>query len=77
MPIKKSAIKTLKQSIVKRKRNVIKKRALKEVIKKTEKREGMPKAQSTIDKIAKSGFIHKNKAARLKSRLSKRIKNSK
>ena len=77
MPIKKSAIKTLKQSIVKRKRNVIKKRALKEVIKKTDKREGMPKAQSTIDKIAKSGFIHKNKAARLKSRLSKRIKNSK
>lgn len=76
MPIKKSAIKTQKQSIAKRKRNLIKKRALKEVVKKTDSREGLPKAQSTIDKIAKTGFIHKNKANRIKSRLSKKIKAS-
>lgn len=74
MPIKKSATKTLRQSIVKRKRNVAKKRALKDVVKKTTSREGISKAQSTIDRIAKTGYIHKNKAARIKSRLVKRIK---
>lgn len=74
MPIKKSAIKTLKQSIAKRERNVIKKRVLKDVIKKTDTKEALVSAQSKIDKIAKTGFIHKNKAARIKSRLAKRVK---
>lgn len=32
------------------------------------------KAQSTIDKIARKGIFHKNKAARHKSKLSAKIK---
>lgn len=75
MPIKKSAIKASKQAAVKRVRNVAKKRVLKNAVKDTLKKEDLPKAQSAIDKIAKTGFIHKNKASRIKSRLSKRIKN--
>jgi small subunit ribosomal protein S20 len=73
MPIIKSAIKALKQSEKRREHNLIKKRNLKRVIKNTEKAEDMSKAQSTIDKIAKSGLIHKNKANRLKSRLAKKV----
>ena len=33
-------------------------------------------AQSTVDKIASKGVIHKNKAARIKSRLSKQVKSA-
>ena len=73
MPITKSAIKALKQSEVKRVRNVNKKRTLKSVLKKTTDEKDLPKAQSVIDKIAKTGYIHKNKAARLKSRLAKKL----
>ncbi len=77
MPIIKSAVKALKQSKVRQKRNLLKKKDLKDIVKKTTKSSDMPKAQSKIDKIAKTGYIHKNKAARLKSRLSKRLKGSK
>jgi small subunit ribosomal protein S20 len=73
MPIKKSAIKALKQSEVKRSRNAIKKRDIKVAVKKTTDAKELPKAQSVIDKAAKTGYIHKNKAARLKSRLAKRL----
>ena len=73
MPITKSAIKTKRQSEKKRERNVQKKRLLKETIKKTKSEKDLVKAQSAIDKIAKTGYIHKNKAARLKSRLAKKI----
>ena len=73
MPIIKSAKKALKQSQARRKRNLVKKKALKETMKKTASASALSKAQSTIDKIAKSGYIHKNKAARLKSRLAKRV----
>lgn len=37
-------------------------------------REAYNKAQPIIDKAMAKGFIHKNKAARVKSRLSARIK---
>ncbi len=77
MPIKKSAIKALKQSETRRERNVIKKKTLKSVMKKTEKVEDLSKAQSAIDRIAKTGYIHKNRAARLKSRLAKRVASAK
>ena len=73
MPITKSATKALKQSKIKRERNLTRKTALKKVIKKTTGEKDLSKAQSTIDKIAKSGYIHKNKAARLKSRLARKI----
>lgn len=74
MPIKKSAIKAAKQAEKRRIQNVGKKRTLKKTIKETVKADQLPKAQSVIDKIAKTGYIHKNKAARIKSRLSKAIK---
>ena len=33
-------------------------------------------AQSTVDKMANKGVIHKNKAARIKSRLNKQVKSA-
>jgi len=33
----------------------------------------LPKVESMIDKLAKKGTIHKNKAANLKSKLAKKI----
>ena len=41
---------------------------------KAEATEAYTKAQPVIDKAAGKGLIHKNKAARLKSRLSAKIK---
>jgi len=35
--------------------------------------ESLPKLASKIDKLAKRGIIHKNKAAHLKSKLTKKI----
>jgi small subunit ribosomal protein S20 len=52
-------------------RNVI--RDLKELKVKKEAGEKFPEVESMIDKMAKRGIIHKNKAANLKSKLSKRI----
>lgn len=72
MPITKSAIKALKQSEVRRKRNVSKKKGIKSAVKTSDLKD-LPKAQSVIDKAAKTGYIHKNKAARLKSRLAKKL----
>lgn len=40
---------------------------------KTVATEQLPKIASMIDKLAKRGTIHKNKAANLKSKLAKRI----
>lgn len=39
----------------------------------TDSKEAVLKAISTIDRAAKKGVIHHNKAARLKSRLMKRV----
>jgi small subunit ribosomal protein S20 len=73
MPITKSAAKTLKQSEKKRKNNSIKKKRIKEALKNTKNEKELPKAQSVIDKAVKTKYIHKNKAARLKSRLAKKL----
>lgn len=40
---------------------------------KTAASEQLPKVASMIDKLAKRGTIHKNKAANLKSKLAKRV----
>jgi small subunit ribosomal protein S20 len=40
---------------------------------KTEASESLPKIVSLIDKLAKNNVIHKNKAANLKSKLSKKV----
>lgn len=77
MPIKPSAIKALKQSKVKRERNVRRKKLLKDTIKKSTEEKDIPKVQSVIDRIAKSGLIHKNKASRLKSKIAKKLSSAK
>lgn len=74
MPIIKSAIKKLKQSLKKRDHNRVAKRHLKDLLedfKGKPNQETFAKVMSALDKAAKTNVIHKNKASRLKSRLSK------
>jgi small subunit ribosomal protein S20 len=52
-------------------RNAI--RDLKTVSEKTAAGKELPEVISMIDKLAKNGVIHKNKAANLKSKLTKRV----
>lgn len=83
MPITTSAKKALRQSKRRRVRNEARKAALKSALKKvdkliaskknTELPEAMRHAYKIIDKSAKHHLIHKNKAARLKSHLVKRL----
>ena len=84
MPITQSAKKALRQNIRRRKRNLERKIALKAVIKqykkliaegkKEEAAKQLSQVYKKLDKAAKVNLIKKNKAARLKSRLSKLIK---
>lgn len=81
MPITSSAKKALRGSIRKKKVNDLRKKTMKDGIKKIErlvKEKNVPDAQkllssifSAIDKAAKKGVIKKNNAANKKSRLSK------
>jgi len=48
-------------------------RELREVKVQKEAGEKLPEVSSMIDKLAKKGIIHKNKAANLKSRLARKI----
>ena len=85
MPQRKSAKKDLKQSAKSKKRNLIIKSQIKKVIKnfkKSLKDEDSTKAESnlkavytTLDKASSKKIIHRNKASRKKSRLSKLLKN--
>ena len=78
MPITKSAKKALRQSIKRHQKNLKKKEAIKNIIKKVKKlisqgkieeaKTLLPQAYKTIDKATKS-FLHKRTAARKKSRL--------
>lgn len=78
MPKTKSAKKAFRQSLRRQEQNLKNKKALKEVIKKYKK---MPSADALsqvykkLDKAAKTEIIKKNKAARLKSRLAKLLRN--
>lgn len=86
MPITKSAKKALRQNKTRRARNVVKKNAYKErvtsfrklvVAKKLEDAaKALPAVFKALDKAAKSKVIEKNKASRLKSRLSQLISRS-
>ena len=85
MPIIKSAKKRVKVAGKAAVRNSKTKRSLKGAIKafhaavtggKKGSKELQSKAQSTIDKAAKKGVMHKNKAARKKSQLAKAAKAS-
>jgi small subunit ribosomal protein S20 len=81
MPIKKSAKKALRQSKRRATRNLKRKKAMKDVIKKIKKllaakkteeaKKLIPLAYKAIDKAAKTGVIKKNAASRQKSRLMK------
>lgn len=76
MPNNKSAKKRVKVTLKKNEVNKSAKSELKTVLKKA-KAEGATKenvaaAVKKLDKAATSGLIHKNKAARLKSRLAKK-----
>jgi small subunit ribosomal protein S20 len=82
----KSAIKRIKTSIRNRKRNLLYKNKLKNLIKKTKKAVSQKKedaeklvkeAIKLLDKIAGKKIIHKNQAARKKSRLLDLFKKSK
>lgn len=73
MPIIKSARKRVKIAQKATIRNVKTKRRLKDSLKNLSKKtsaEALREAQSAIDKAAKKGVIHKNKAARLKKQAS-------
>jgi len=76
----KSAIKRIRTNETKRLHNRYYARTMRNMIRKfralTEKKEAnekLPKVISLIDKNAKRGIIHKNKAANLKSKLAKKL----
>ncbi|MCL5438680.1 MAG: 30S ribosomal protein S20 [Patescibacteria group bacterium] len=74
MPVIKSAKKKLRQDKKRSVKNAKFKKLLSEAIKKAGKKPSEKTiliATKTVDKAAKNKIIHKNKAARIKSRLSK------
>lgn len=74
MPIIKSAIKKVRKDKARTERNQKRGLNLKSLIKKTRKEKSdknLKAVFSALDKAVKVNLIHKNKAARLKSRLTK------
>jgi len=76
----KSAKKRIRNSEIKRDRNKYQHKTTRTVIKKvrtaTSKKEAealLPEVSSMLDKLAKNNVIHKNKAANLKSSLTKHV----
>ena len=84
MPITSSAKKALRQSRTRRGRNATKKESYKQAVKGYRKlvaakktddaAKSLASAFKMLDKAAKANVITKNKASRLKSRLSKQLK---
>lgn len=77
MPITKSAKKALRRDQRRRKINLKVKTPLKKALKSARKSptlKSLSKAFSWLDQAVKKNLIHKNKAARLKSRLAKLLK---
>jgi small subunit ribosomal protein S20 len=77
MPVIKSAKKKLRQDKKRQKRNNFQRTSFKDALKEAQKSktaEKVKKAVSLIDRAVKKGLVHKNKAARIKSRLSKLAK---
>lgn len=81
MPNIQSAKKKLRQDIKRTKRNERQRQAIDRAVsalkKKGHTKDQARSAYSIIDKAAKNKVIHKNKAARLKSRVSRLLKLSK
>ncbi len=79
MPITKSAKKALRQSKKRALRNKKRKKQIKEGIKSFSKHpttKTLKTAISLIDRAVKKNIFHKNKAARMKSRLTKQLNQS-
>lgn len=84
MPITKSAKKALRQSLRRKRLNLVKKEAYKNAIRKIKKllsekkiseaRVLVPKLYQALDKATKANVIKKNKASRLKSRTSRLLR---
>lgn len=83
MPNTKSAIKALRQSVKRRSQNIRRKTAYRDAIREVKKlvadanvaeaEKLLPKIYKTLDKAAKTMAIKKNRASRLKSRITKAI----
>ena len=79
MPVTKQAIKKVRQDRRKTVFNLRVKRALKKAIadfRKNPTAAGLKLVYKVADKAAKNNVIHKNKASRIKARLSKLVKSS-
>lgn len=81
MPNIKSAKKKMRQDIKRTAQNDKYAKSMKDIMKDLTKSKGakdvqdkVKKAYSTIDKAAKKNLIHKNKAARLKGKVSRLVK---
>lgn len=84
MPNTQSAKKALRQSLKRRARNLARKKQVKDALKEYKKAVGVSNIEDakarlslvykTLDKAAKRKVIAKNKASRLKSRLTNRLK---
>lgn len=84
MPVTKSAEKALRQNARRRKKNLEKGKGLKDAIKKYKKlvaggeiqeaEKHLSTVYKLLDKAAKTNLIKKNKASRLKSRLTNQLK---
>jgi small subunit ribosomal protein S20 len=73
MPITKSAKKKLRKDKKRETENLKLKKTYKKTVKNTREnpnKKSLTEASKVIDKAAKKGIIHKNKAARIKSRLT-------
>ncbi len=80
MPVIKSAVKKLRQNKTKAAFNLVKKKQLKKVLDNYRKKpsaKALSEVFSILDKSGKSRVLHKNKVARLKSRLSKKVSGTK
>lgn len=80
MPIIKSAIKKLRQAEKKAAQNRERKTSFKKILdtfKKSPTEKHLSAVFSSLDKLAKTKVIHRNKASRLKSRMAKRATSKK
>lgn len=83
MPITSSAKKALRQSVKRHEQNLLRKKTLNDTLRKYKKTveekntveatKLLPMVYKVIDKTAKIGVITKNKASRLKSRLTRKL----
>ena len=83
MPIIKSQIKSLRQDLKRKKRNVVKKNKIKDLLKEVknlvslkkqeEAKKLLPQIYKALDKAVKTNVIKKNTASRKKSRITKLV----